>query len=107
MAGRPPGAPAPASRSRGMSEAPASKSPPVEALGEVSGERRLFVLPPDWLPVALLVGDGIIAAFSVPAGYWIKYASAPQSLPFGPYLAAIPVVVILYIFSMAVMGQYR
>ncbi len=68
---------------------------------------RLALLPPDWLPIALLVGDGVIAAISVPAGYWIKYYNAPQVLPFAPYLAAIPVVVFLYLFALAVTGQYR
>jgi exopolysaccharide biosynthesis polyprenyl glycosylphosphotransferase len=64
-------------------------------------------LTPDWLPVALIVGDAVIAAISVPAGYWIKYGNADQTLPFGPYLAAIPAVVVLYLFSLAVTGQYR
>ncbi len=107
MEGRVPESPVPASGSTGGSQVPAAKSLPFEATAEASNERRLFVLPPDWLPVALVVGDAIIAAVSVPAGYWIKYGSASQALPFGPYLAAIPVVVFLYLFSMAVMGQYR
>jgi len=68
---------------------------------------RLALLPPDWLPIALLVGDGIIAAISVPAGYWIKYHNASQVLPFTPYLEAIPVVVFLYLFALTVTGQYR
>jgi exopolysaccharide biosynthesis polyprenyl glycosylphosphotransferase len=70
-------------------------------------ERRLAGLPADWLPIALVAGDAIIAAVSVPAGYWIKYYHATQSLPFGPYLAAIPVVVAIYLFSLALTGQYR
>ena len=70
-------------------------------------ERRLALLPADWLPIALLAGDAVIAAVSVPAGYWIKYYNAVQSLPFGPYLAAIPAVVVIYIFSLALTGQYR
>src|SRR5258708_16678313 len=68
---------------------------------------RLVFLTPDWLPVALVIGDAVIAAISVPLGYWIKYANATQVLPFGPYLAAIPVVVVLYLFSLSVTGQYR
>jgi len=63
-------------------------------------------LPADWLPIALLVGDSVIAAASVPIAYWIRYNNASQALPFGPYLAAIPVVVILYVFSLAVNHQY-
>jgi exopolysaccharide biosynthesis polyprenyl glycosylphosphotransferase len=68
---------------------------------------RLVFLTPDWLPLALVVGDVGIAAASVPAGYWIKYGNANQTLPFGPYLAAIPVVVVLFLFSLSVTGQYR
>src|SRR6202035_2347583 len=68
---------------------------------------RLVFLTPDWLPLALVVGDAVIAAASVPAGYWIKYGNANQTLPFGPYLAAIPVVVALYLFALSVTGQYR
>jgi exopolysaccharide biosynthesis polyprenyl glycosylphosphotransferase len=65
------------------------------------------LLPADWLPIALIAGDAVIAAVSVPAGYWIKYYNALQLLPFGPYLVAIPVVVVIYLFSMSVTGQYR
>ena len=63
-------------------------------------------LAPDWLPKALVAGDAIIAAISVPFAYWIRYSKADQSLPFGPYLAAIPVVVVLYMFSLALNHQY-
>jgi len=65
-----------------------------------------FVLPPDWLPLALLVGDAVIAAISVPFAYWIRYGKADQALPIGPYLAAIPVVAVVYLFSLAVNHQY-
>jgi Undecaprenyl-phosphate glucose phosphotransferase len=53
-----------------------------------------------------LGGDALIAAVSVPFAYWIRYGKADQALPFGPYLAAIPVVVVLYLFSLAVNHQY-
>jgi exopolysaccharide biosynthesis polyprenyl glycosylphosphotransferase len=71
-----------------------------------AGRTRLVFLPPDWLPLALLAGDGLIAAASVPFGYWVRYASAEQSLPFGPYLAAIPIVVALYLVALAINRQY-
>jgi exopolysaccharide biosynthesis polyprenyl glycosylphosphotransferase len=85
-------------------EHPVSEARPA-VVAATSG--RLGFLSTDWLPAALVVGDALIAAVSVPAGYWIKYGNANQTLPFGPYLAAIPVVVALYLFSLAVTGQYR
>src|SRR4029077_15252975 len=81
--------------------------PVVVAAPSVQPSGRLVFLTPDWLPVARVIGDAVIAAVSGPAGYWIKYANASQALPLGPYLAAIPIVVILYLFSLAVTGQYR
>jgi exopolysaccharide biosynthesis polyprenyl glycosylphosphotransferase len=63
-------------------------------------------LPADWLPIALLVGDGVIAAASVPFGYWLRYIDARQSLPFGPYVAAIPIVVLLYFLALTINHQY-
>ena len=98
--------PAKAARTPELSEAPAALDP-SRSLAPSSPHSRLVFLPPDWLPVALIVGDAFIAAISVPAGYWIKYANAPQALPFGPYLAAIPFVVAFYLFALAVTGQYR
>src|SRR5258708_39124553 len=91
-----------AERPRVTSEA---RSVVVAPIAPPSG--RLVFLTPDWLPVALVIGDAVIAAISVPLGYWIKYANATQVLPFGPYLAPIPVGVILYLFSLSVTGQYR
>lgn len=85
-----------------------SSTPSEESSGTAApaAERRLGSLPTDWLPIALLVGDAIIAAVSVPIGYWIKYANATQSLPFGPYLAAIPAVVVIYVVSLGITNQY-
>lgn len=80
---------------------------PMTATASPTSNGRLGFLSADWLPAALVVGDALIAAASVPAGYWIKYANASQVLPLGPYLAAIPVVVGIYVFSLAVTGQYR
>jgi len=67
---------------------------------------RLGFLPPDWLPLALVVGDALIAAISVPIAYWIRYGRGGQVLPFGPYLLAIPVVVVLYLVAMSINRQY-
>jgi exopolysaccharide biosynthesis polyprenyl glycosylphosphotransferase len=43
---------------------------------------------------------------SVPFGYWLRYVNAGQALPFGPYIAAIPVVVVLYVVALAINRQY-
>src|ERR1700704_3421490 len=98
--------PAKAARTPELSEAPAALDP-SRSLAPSSPHSRLVFLPPDWLPLALIVGDAFIAAISVPAGYWVDYANAPHALRFGPYLAAIPFVVAFYLFALAVTGQYR
>ncbi len=106
MARRVPEAPAPATRAPESSEAPTTATSPG-AVNRAASKSRLLFLPPDWLPVALVIGDAVIAAISVPAGYWIKYQNAIQALPFRPYVEAIPVVIALYLFSLALTGQYR
>lgn len=79
-------------------------SAPWLAPAEILSGRR--PLPADWLPIAFVIGDALIAAVSVPFAYWIRYGRADQALPFEPYLAAIPVVVATYLFSLAVNHQY-
>ncbi len=72
----------------------------------------MVFLPPDWLPVALLVGDALIVVGSILASYWYYEHLAPlrregpTSPPIGPYLAAIPVSIILYLFALAINRQY-
>ena len=83
---------------------PESQTDDLPAAEQVRARR--VVLPADWLPIALLVGDAIIAALSIPFGYWVRYVNADQTLAFGPYLAAIPVVVILYVVALATNRQY-
>ena len=68
---------------------------------------RLVFLPPDWLPLALILGDALIVGASVVISYWIYTRARGQALPLGPYLAAIPVAVGFYLFAMAANGQYR
>ena len=68
---------------------------------------RLVAFGPDWLPLALIGGDAIITAVSVPAAYWIRYGHGGQALPIGPYLAAIPVVVVINLFALAINHQYQ
>lgn len=80
--------------------------PSTDASKPAARQRRSEALPADWLPRALVVGDAVIAAVSVPIAYWIRYGKADQALPFGPYLAAIPVVVVIYVGVLAVNHQY-
>lgn len=75
--------------------------------------RRVFAQP-NWLPLSLIAVDALVVAFCVVAAYWYRYhldrlipQVVPQPIPFGPYLAAIPVVVVLYWFAMAMNRQYR
>src|SRR5437868_14219054 len=88
---------------------PARASSPVgePEIKELPPPAEAMTLPIDWLPRALLVGDGLIAAVSVLAGYWLRFGSARQALPLGPYLLAIPVVVALYLIALAINRQYR
>jgi exopolysaccharide biosynthesis polyprenyl glycosylphosphotransferase len=67
---------------------------------------QLRGLPADWLPLALIPGDALISAVSVLFGYWIRYGSGGPALPLGPYIAAIPVVVLMNLFALAVNRQY-
>ena len=76
------------------------------AHSQAIGDGHPFSLPPDWLPLALVFGDAFIAAISVPTGYWIKYGKAMEVRSFGPYSAAIPAVVLIFLFALTVTGQY-
>jgi exopolysaccharide biosynthesis polyprenyl glycosylphosphotransferase len=84
---------------------------PITAPAERTG--RLVFLPPDWLPIALLAGDALIVVFSIVAAYWYHHNLDPLrraeglALPFGPYLAAIPVVIVIFLFALAINHQYQ
>src|ERR1700682_3467195 len=97
--------PAPPDRSPSLTPAvpeavaPAAEAPDVD-------QERLRSLPPDWLPLALIVGDAVICAVSVLLAYWLRYGRGGQVLPSGPYLAAVPVVIVFYLFALAVQRQY-
>ena len=89
--------------------APGALEEPVGAApgrGATGRQGALDNLPTDWLPRALLVGDAVIAAVSVPFAYWVRFGGADQALPVAPYLAATPVVVVIYLVSLAVNRQY-
>ena len=85
----------------------AKPAPPLS----LPGSRLL--LRPDWLPIALVVGDAIIAAVSVLLAYWYRHHLDPirhldpSELPIGPYLVGVPVVVVLYVFALALNHQYK
>src|SRR5258708_35807017 len=94
------------------SSAPApSGSPTPIALPVPTG--RLAVLPPDWLPIALIAGDAVIVAVSLLLGYWYRHNLDPirqqggAALAFGPYLVAIPVVILIYWLALGINRQYN
>ena len=74
---------------------------------------RLGFLSPDWLPKALIAGDAAIAGASVFLAYWYHHNIDPirpvnaGELPVGPYLAAIPVVMVTYVVALAATHQYQ
>ncbi|HEY8678285.1 MAG TPA: undecaprenyl-phosphate glucose phosphotransferase [Candidatus Dormibacteraeota bacterium] len=68
---------------------------------------------PNWLPLTLFLGDAVIAAASVILAYQYRYhldripQVVKEPLAFGPYVAALPMVVAMYLFALAVNQQYR
>src|SRR5689334_4494704 len=74
---------------------------------------RLAILPPDWLPIALIAGDAVIVAVSLLLGYWYRHNLDPirqqggAALAFGPYLVAIPVVILIYWLALGINRQYN
>src|SRR2546427_2817974 len=68
---------------------------------------------PNWLPLALILGDALIAGVSVILAYEYRYhldripQVVKEPLAFGPYLGAVPVVIAIYLFALAVNQQYR
>jgi exopolysaccharide biosynthesis polyprenyl glycosylphosphotransferase len=67
----------------------------------------------NWLPLVLIAGDAIVIAVSVIAAYMFRYyLDRLHPLGIEPfrldlYLLAIPVVVVLFSFSLAINQQYR
>src|SRR5439155_14181510 len=95
-------------RPRARSDADAQ---PTAELG-ARRSSRLATLGPDWLPIALLAGDAIIVVASTVGAYLFHRSIDPfhtegRFLPFGPYAAAIPVVVLLYLFALTINHQYQ
>ena len=100
---------------RGPIETAAPATPNAKPSSAQAAEQphRLVVLPPDWLPLALLIGDAVIVAGSVVAAYWYYVnvdplrRAAGAALPFAPYAAAMPVAIAIYLFSLAISHQYQ
>lgn len=86
----------------------------VTAPGLVKPRKGALVfLPPDWLPKALIAGDGMIAAASVLLAYWFHHTFdpfhtlTPGELPIRPYFVALPFVVFFFIAALAANHQYQ
>jgi exopolysaccharide biosynthesis polyprenyl glycosylphosphotransferase len=85
---------------------------PIPLPLSVRAGRPLF-LSTDWLPKALIVGDIVIAGASVLIAYWYHHNFDPihsltlGELPFAPYLAAVPVVMVIYVAALAINHQYQ
>src|SRR5438874_271912 len=68
---------------------------------------------PNWLPLALILGDALIVGVSVILDSENRYhldripQVVKEPLAFGPYVVAIPVVVAMFLFALTVNQQYR
>jgi exopolysaccharide biosynthesis polyprenyl glycosylphosphotransferase len=91
---------------------PAAAQLPARTAQIGPAERRLVFLPPDWLPIALVVGDAVLVTASLLVGYWYRHNLDPirqqggEALAFGPYLVAIPVLVVIYWIALVINRQY-
>ncbi len=94
-------------------EKPIETDVPVMPRASITRPAARTVLSPDWLPIALLIGDSLIAGISVLLAYWYRYnldrinRTNGQQLAFGPYLVALPAVIAIFAISLAVNRQYR
>src|SRR5438270_11210955 len=87
----------------------AAQSRPARPGPEPAPERRV-VLPPDWLPLALLAGDTVVVVASVLGAYWYyrnldPIRQAEGVLPIGPYLLALPVAALIFVAALALNRQ--
>ena len=74
---------------------------------------RLGALGPDWLPLALLVGDAVVVGASVLISYWYYInvdplrRAAGAALPFAPYIPGTVAAVVIFLISLAMNHQYQ
>jgi exopolysaccharide biosynthesis polyprenyl glycosylphosphotransferase len=93
-------------------EHPAPPAAPIPLPLSARAGHPLF-LSTDWLPKALIVGDMVIAGASVIIAYWYHHRFDPLrsltlgELPVGPYLAAVPIVMLIYAGALAANHQYQ
>src|ERR1700716_4192184 len=74
--------------------------------------RRRVVLPPDWLPRVLVGGDALLSRAPVLIAYWYRrnldfIDPAARDVLFTPYLAAVPVAMLIYGIALFFTRQYR
>jgi exopolysaccharide biosynthesis polyprenyl glycosylphosphotransferase len=85
----------------------------LDLVRQSAGASRLVALGPDWLPLALILGDAVIVAIAVLGSYWYYVnldplrRTAGAALPFGPYIPAVPVAIVITLFALMVQRQYR
>src|SRR5437660_1581168 len=82
---------------------------PAPMRGPLGGR---VVLPPDWLPRVLIVGDALISGASVLIAFWYRrnldfLNPAARDLLFAPYLAAVPAAIMIYGLALFFGRQYR
>src|SRR5437879_4785988 len=96
-----------------IADSTAMAGPDLAFIGHAGQAPAAIFRRPNWLPLVLIVGDALIAGVSVILAYEYRYhldripQVTGQPLAFGPYLAAIPVVIAIYLFALTVNQQYR
>jgi exopolysaccharide biosynthesis polyprenyl glycosylphosphotransferase len=84
----------------------------LKALPAVAAPAAIFRRP-NWLPLVLVIGDAAIAGVAVILAYEYRYhldripQVVKEPLAFGPYLAAAPIVAIMFLLALAINQQYR
>src|SRR5713101_1727425 len=86
---------------------------PITSRSVSTNPQRRWLVSPDWLPGALLPGDAVILGEKGLASYWYHVnldnirRVDPSGLAFAPYLAAVPVVMVLCVVALSINHQYQ